>query len=325
MDRCQKKRVSIVAPCHNEEEVLPDFLCEVEDLFLQRSDYEWELICVDDGSTDESWRIISEAVIEGGTVRGISLSRNFGHQAAVSAGLSESTGDCVGVIDADLQDPPLVLGEFLESWEAGSDVVYGVRKKRDDNKFKKLLAWVFYRSLRRLSALEIPVDAGDFCLMDRKVVEVMKCLPERNRYLRGMRVWCGFEHCSVEFERRARLGGEPAYTLRKSFKLALDGLFSFSAVPLGLASHLGLWISLLAFLGAVFTFFQRVFPSFFGSLGLAPEPGFATIVISILFLGGIQLICLGILGEYLGRIYEEVKGRPNWIVAKRSKEDEGEK
>ena len=321
----ERKKISIVAPCHNEESVLPDFLLEVEKLFLQENSYLWELICIDDGSSDKTWEIISQATMKGGEVRGVALSRNFGHQAAVSAGLNESTGDCVAVIDADLQDPPFVLIDFLERWKTGCDVVYGVRKRRDDRLHKKLLAWIFYRSLRRLSSLEIPVDAGDFCLMDRRVVEVMKCLPERNRYLRGMRVWCGFEHCAVEFDRKARLGGEPAYTLRKSIKLALDGLFSFSAVPLGLASHAGLWISLIAFLGAVFTFFQRIFPAFFGSIGLAPEPGYATIVISILFLGGIQLICLGILGEYLGRIYEEVKGRPSWIVAKRTTEADPER
>jgi dolichol-phosphate mannosyltransferase len=168
--------------------------------------------------------------------------------------------------------------------------------------------------MAKLVPFGIPTDAGDFCLLDRAVVDVMNALPERNRFLRGLRSWCGFRQTQVEFERHGRAAGTPQYTFRKSLKLALDGIFSFSAAPLRLATHLGLWVSSFAFLGVVFTFFQKVFARQFAEIGLAPGPGFPTVVISILFLGGVQLICLGILGEYVSRIYDEVKGRPPWII-----------
>ena len=165
-----------------------------------------------------------------------------------------------------------------------------------------------------MTSFPIPTDSGDFCLLDRKVVNVMKALPERNRYLRGLRSWCGFKQTSIEFERSVRAAGTPQYTFKKSLKLALDGIFSFSATPLRLATYIGFWVSSFAFLGAVFTFLQKIFARQFARIGLEPGPGFPTVVISILFLGGVQLICLGILGEYIGRIYDEVKGRPLWII-----------
>ncbi len=310
----QTKKVSIIIPCYNEEAVLPT-LFERMNAVMDAWDYETEILCVDDGSKDGTWRMLQEYCEADRRWRAISFSRNFGHQVAVSAGMAHAVGDCACVIDADLQDPPEVLHEFAKEWENGYQVVYGVRKKRKDKKIKKWIAWCFYRVMARLSSVEIPPDSGDFCLIDRQVLDVMVSLPERNRYLRGLRVWCGYKQKAVTFERDARAAGEPQYTFRKSLKLGLDGIFSFSAVPLSLASHVGLWISITAFLGAVFTFLQRIFPAFFARFGLAPGPGFATIVISLLFLGGIQLICLGILGEYLGRIYEEIKGRPNWIIS----------
>ena len=203
---------------------------------------------------------------------------------------------------------------LLARWREGFEVVFATRKKRRDPPFKKILAWGFYRVLARMTPLPLARDAGDFCLLDRKVVNIMNAMPERNRYLRGLRTWCGFKQSSVEFERGERAAGAPQYTFKKSFKLAMDGLFSFSAVPLRLATYLGLWVSGFAFLGAVFTLAQKIFAEQFARIGLAPGPGFPTVVISILFLGGVQLICLGILGEYIGRIYDEVKGRPLWIV-----------
>ena len=274
-----------------------------------------EIICVNDGSIDKTWSALVEITAQYPNWKAISLSRNFGHQAAVSAGLFYAKGDCVCIIDADLQDPPEVLQRFISEWKAGSQVVYGVRKQRKDPLLKKILAWGFYRVIANLVNITIPPDAGDFCLLDRKVVDIMNALPEKSRYLRGLRVWCGFKHTPVEFIRSARAAGEPQYTFRKSLKLAMDGIFSFSAVPLALASHAGLWVSALALFGMLFTIAQRVFHVWFAKIGLEPGPGFATIVICILFLGGIQLICLGILGEYLGRIYDEVKGRPSWIAA----------
>ncbi len=246
--------------------------------------------------------------------RCLAFTRNFGHQIAVSAALFHADGDAVVIIDADLQDPPEQVAGLLAKWREGFDVVFAVRKARQDPLGKRLLAWGFYRLISWLSPFPLPTDAGDFCLLDRKVVNVLNALPERNRYLRGLRSWCGFKQGSVEFERAARAAGAPQYTFKRSLKLALDGLFSFSAAPLRLATHLGLLVSSFAFLGAVFTFLQKLFARQFAKIGLEPGPGFPTVVISILFLGGVQLICLGILGEYIGRIYEEVKGRPLWII-----------
>ncbi len=307
-------RISIVIPCYNEEAVLTALY---ERLGAVVAELDYEVILVDDGSGDATWEMIEAHGVADARWKGVRLSRNFGHQTAVSAGMRVATGAAVCVMDADLQDPPEVLLEFIDQWRSGVEVVYGVRRKRQDKSVKKLLAWGFYRTMARMSQIQIPLDAGDFCLMDRKVVEVMNAMPERNRYLRGLRVWCGYRHEAVEFDRDARLAGEPCYTFRKSLQLALDGIFSFSTLPLSLASHLGVIVSVVAFVGAVFTFLQRVFPEFFARFGLEPGPGYATIVISILFLGGVQLICLGILGAYLGRIYEEVQGRPQWVVQER--------
>lgn len=314
------KLISIVIPCYNEEQVLPLLQQRIDELVATWSD-RVEILCVNDGSRDQTWPLLKEITRKDPKWKAICFSRNFGHQAAVSAGLFHAKGDCVCVIDADLQDPPETLVKFIEVWKAGSDVVYGVRKKRRDAVIKKFLAWVFYRVIANLVSIKIPADSGDFCLLDRKVVDIMNSLPEKSRYLRGLRVWCGFKHTPVEFDRDARAAGEPQYTFRKSLKLAMDGIFSFSAVPLALASHAGLWVSAIALIGMLFTLAQRVFHNWFALIGLQPGPGFATIVISILFLGGIQLICLGILGEYLGRIYDEVKGRPSWIAAEFSNID----
>ncbi|MEI6604111.1 MAG: glycosyltransferase family 2 protein [Verrucomicrobiota bacterium] len=309
------KLISIVIPCYNEESVLPLLYERLHALVATWSD-EVEIICVNDGSRDQTWIMLEQIAHGDPQWKAVCLSRNFGHQAAVSAGMYHAKGDCVCIIDADLQDPPQTLEKFIEAWKAGSDVVYGVRKQRKDTPLKKLFAWCFYRVIGRLVSIQIPPDSGDFCLLDRKVVDVMNSLPERNRYLRGLRVWCGFKHTAVAFDRDARAAGEPQYTFKKSFRLAMDGIFSFSAVPLALASHIGLWVSGFALCGMLFTLAQRFFHTWFASIGLEPGPGFATIVISILFLGGVQLICLGILGEYLGRIYDEVKGRPAWVISK---------
>ena len=275
---------------------------------------DYEIICVDDGSQDRTWSLLKQQNQRDARWRCLSFARNFGHQTAVSAGLFHAKGDAAVIIDADLQDPPEAIAALLEKWRAGFEVVYAQRKQRRDPFFKRLLAWGFYRLIARLAPLPMPTDAGDFCLLDRRVVNVINSLPERNRYLRGLRAWCGFRQTSVEFERDERAAGSAHYTFKQSLKLALDGLFSFSAIPLRLATYLGFWVSGLAFAGAVFTFLQKVFAVQFSKIGLAPGPGFPTTVISILFLGGVQLICLGILGEYVGRIYEEVKGRPLWII-----------
>ena len=209
---------------------------------------------------------------------------------------------------------PEELGRFLEEWRKGYDVVYAIRRKRKEGRAKRLCYWCFYRLMARLVPFEIPLDSGDFCLMSRRVVEVINAMPERSRFVRGLRAWSGFRQTGLAFERAARVAGTPKYNFRKLFKLAMDGLFSFSAVPLRMATYLGLWVSGFAFAGVVFTFVQKIFAEQFAAIGLAPSPGFPTIVISVLFLGGVQLICLGILGEYIGRIYDEVKCRPPWVI-----------
>jgi dolichol-phosphate mannosyltransferase len=217
-------------------------------------------------------------------------------------------------MDADLQDPPEELGRFIEKWRQGYEVVYAIRQKRKEGAFKKLSYWLFYRLMAGLVSFDLPLDAGDFCLLDRRVVQTLNQMPERNRFVRGLRAWAGFRQTGVPYEREARAAGVPKYNFRKLLKLAWDGIFSFSTIPLTLVSYAGLLISTLSGLGIVFTLIQRIFLRWFQKIGLAPVPGFATIVISILFLGGIQLLCLGIVGEYIGRIYEEVKRRPMWIV-----------
>ena len=311
------QKISVIVPCFNEEAVLPK-LFERMSAMAPNWGTDYEIICVDDGSRDRTWELLKTQNQKDSRWRCLSFARNFGHQTAVSAGLYHATGDAVIIIDADLQDPPEEITRMLAKWREGHDVVFAVRKKRKDPLVKRVLAWGFYRLLAKLTPFPIPTEAGDFCLLDRKVMAVINSLPERSRYLRGLRTWCGFKQTALEFERGERAAGVPQYTFKKSLKLAMDGLFSFSAMPLRLATYLGLWVSGFAFLGAVFTLAQKLFAEQFAKIGLAPGAGFPTIVISILFLGGVQLICLGILGEYIGRIYEEVKGRPLWIIRDRA-------
>jgi dolichol-phosphate mannosyltransferase len=306
-------RVSVIVPCFNEEAALPQLIQRLT-AAAERWGMDYEVICVDDGSRDGTWELLKAQYARDKRWRGVSFARNFGHQVAVSAGLYYATGDATLIIDADLQDPPEDIIRLLDKWREGFQVVHAVRTQRRDGLVKTALAWAFYRILAKMVPFPLPTDSGDFCLLDRKVVDTINSMPERNKYLRGLRSWCGFRQTGVEFSRQARAAGTSQYTFSKSLRLALDGIFSFSATPLRLASHLGLWVSVLALMGVIFTFCQRVFRSYFTSIGMGPEPGFATIVISILFLGGVQLICLGILGEYLGRIYDEVKGRPLWII-----------
>ena len=306
-------KISIIIPCFNEEAVLPK-LFERLGAVAATWNADYEIICVNDGSHDATWEILKAQNQKDPRWLGLCFARNFGHQTAVSAGLHFATGDCAVVIDADLQDPPEEISKLLAKWREGFEVVFAQRKKRRDPLIKKILAWGFYRLLQKMTPLPMARDAGDFCLLDKRVVAVMNSLPERSRYLRGLRTWCGFRQTSVEFDRHERAAGVPQYTFQKSFKLAMDGLFSFSAAPLRLATYLGLWVSAFAFFGVIFTLAQKIFAAEFAKIGLAPGAGFPTIVISVLFLGGVQLICLGILGEYIGRIYEEVKGRPLWIL-----------
>jgi len=307
------QKISVIVPCYNEDLVLPK-LFERLGSVVGTWGMNYEIICVDDGSSDRTWELLKVQSQNDPRWRSLSFSRNFGHQAAVSAGLYHSTGDVVAVMDADLQDPPEELGRFLEEWRKGYDVVYAIRQKRKEGWIKRLGYWSFYRLMARLVSFKIPLDSGDFCLMSRRVVEVINAMPERSRFVRGLRAWSGFRQQGVTVERAARAAGVSKYNFQKLFKLVIDGLFSSSALPLRLATHLGLWVSGFAFAGVVFTLIQKIFAEQFARIGLAPSPGFPTVEISVLFLGGVQLVCLGILGEYIGRIYDEVKRRPVWII-----------
>jgi dolichol-phosphate mannosyltransferase len=313
MNNKMNKTVSVVIPCFNEQEVLPELFRRMQEA-AEAWDLGWEVICVDDGSTDNTWALLAAQHEKDPRWSAISFSRNFGHQTAVSAGIFHAEGDAVVIIDADLQDPPEQICRFIDKWQEGYDIVYAVRQKRKETILKKTSYWAFYRIMSKLVDFELPLDSGDFCIMDRKVVNILNAMPERNRFVRGLRAWSGFKQTGIIYERHARAAGEAKYNFKKLRRLAIDGIASFSTVPLSVASHLGFWISVLAFLGMIFTFLQRIFRPFFESIGIGPVPGFATIVISILFLGGVQLMFLGILGKYLGRIYDEVKQRPQWII-----------
>ncbi len=306
-------KISIVIPCYNEQEVLPELIRRLTNAAGQWG-MEWEVICIDDGSRDDTWPMLMEQHRADPRWRAISLARNFGHQTAVSAGVHYAGGDALIIMDADLQDPPEELWRFIEAWRHGSDVVYAVREQRKEGPIKRCAYWFFYRLLSRIVAFPMPEDSGDFCLMDRKVVRVLKAMPERNRFVRGLRAWAGFRQTGLAYERHARAAGTPKYGFRKLFKLAFDGICSFSTAPLRLVFYMGLVVSLLSLLGIVFTLSQKIFPAFYERHGFPQVQGFTTIVISILFLGGLQLISLGIIGEYIGRIFDEVKQRPPWVV-----------
>lgn len=309
----QKKRVSIVIPCFNEQEVLSLLFTRITKA-AKSWNMEWEAICIDDGSKDKTWDMLKAQIKKDKHWRAFSLSRNFGHQIAISCGLYHAKGDAVIIIDADLQDPPEELYRFIKKWQEGYEVVYAIRKKRKEGFIIRFCYWLFYRILTRVIAFNLPVDSGDFSLIDKKVVSVLNSMPERNRFVRGLRAWSGFKQIGIEYERKSRFAGKSKYNLFKLQKLAFDGIISFSTVPLTMASYLGLLVSSVAFIGAIFTLLQRIFQDSFAKIGIGPVPGFATTVIAILFLGGIQLIVLGILGSYMSRIYDEVKGRPLWII-----------
>lgn len=307
--------ISIVIPSYNEEDVLPKLL---KHLLPVTSGFQepCEIIFIDDGSTDRTWQIITNSHKENPLIKGIRFSRNFGHQSAVTAGLKYAGGDAVIIMDADLQDPPEILQKFIDKWKSGYEVVYAVRKKRKESFFKRSSYFIFYRLMRKLSDIEIPLDSGDFCLMDRKVVNQINALPEKNRFIRGLRSWVGFRHIGIEYERHARADGDVKYTLRKLISLALSGLLSFSSIPLRLSSLLGFFIAGTSFFGFIFFFLYRIFDLKLFGYSIKEAPGTATIFLTILFLGGIQLITIGIIGEYIGKIFEEVKQRPTFITDK---------
>lgn len=300
---------SLIVPIFNEEETINVLYARVRAVMDSLGE-PVELILVNDGSRDQSLKLMRELQRQDSSVCYLSLARNFGHQIAVTAGLNFARGQAVIVLDADLQDPPELIPELIAQWRQGYQVVYAQRTKRkQESWFKKLTAYLFYRLLQRLADVTIPADTGDFCLMDRQVVDLLNRMPEQNRYIRGLRSWVGFTQTAVLFERDARYAGEVKYTFRKSLRLAINSLISFSKVPLRLSTYLGLFTAALALGMVVLVLYWRLHQPH------SPLTGLAAIVIAILFLGSVQLVCIGILGEYIGRIYEEVKGRPLYTLA----------
>ncbi len=299
---------SIIAPIYNEFENIPELFKRVSEV-MDSTGEPWELVLVDDGCTDGSTDRIQELAIKDGRVRPVIFARNFGHQIAVTAGMDYARGDAVVIIDADLQDPPEVILELAKKWKEGYEVVYAVRAEREgETKFKIWTASLFYRLIYRITDVKIPLDTGDFRLVDRKVVNVMNGMREKHRFLRGMGAWVGFKQIGVEYKRAARYSGETKYPLKKMLRLAINAITGFSYFPLQLATYFGFISAGLAILAIPIIV----------TLRLAGETHFfegqTTTLVAVLFLGGVQLISLGILGEYIGRIYDEAKGRPLYIV-----------
>ena len=299
---------SLVIPIYNEEENITEMYRRSHNV-MEQLDGDAELILIDDGSRDRSLNMMRELHHHDHRVHYLSLARNFGHQIAVTAGLNFVQGKCIIVMDADLQDPPELILSMIDKWHQGYQVVYAQRiSRQQESLLKRLTAYLFYRILRRLAKVDIPVDTGDFCLMDRQVVDILNAMPERNRYIRGLRAWVGFRQTSVLFERSPRFAGDVKYTFGKSLSLAIDGIISFSIVPLRLATYLGLLSAAIALIMILLVLYWRIFTP------VSHLIGYTLITISMFFLGSVQLICIGILGEYIGRIYEEVKGRPLYTL-----------
>jgi polyisoprenyl-phosphate glycosyltransferase len=303
----KSQSLSVVVPVYDEINVIDAFYARIDEVIKSLELPAYELIFVDDGSTDGSYTKLAALANANEKVRVIKLSRNFGHQIAITAGIDLANGDAVVVIDADLQDPPEVIKAFFHKWQQGYDVVYGIREHRDgEGPMKLLTAKLFYRILKAVAKIDIPVDVGDFRLMSRRAIAALRQLTESDRFVRGLVSWLGFKQIGVPYVRDKRYAGETKYPYRKMLKFALDGITSFSTLPLKLATWLGYAASLFAFLYACSVFIQK-------ALGYTIQ-GWATIMVSVLFLGGIQLICLGIIGEYIGRIFNQVKRRPLYII-----------
>lgn len=302
-------KYSLIIPIYNEEATILA-LYERVSAVIDRLDAPTELILVNDGSTDRSLCLIRELHNKDPRVCYLSLARNFGHQIAVTAGLNYVRGRVVIVLDADLQDPPELIPALIEQWQQGYQVVYAQRTRRPrEGWFKRFTAYLFYRLLKQLADVDIPTDTGDFCLMDRQVVNLLNAMPERNRYIRGLRSWVGFRQIAVKFERDPRFAGDVKYTFHQSFSLAISGLVSFSKVPLRLSTYVGLFSAFVAVVMMILVFYWRIaYPA-------SPLTGLTTIVVAIFFLGAVQLLSIGILGEYIGRIYEEVKNRPLYTLS----------
>ncbi len=298
---------SVIVPVYNEEEVIDECYTQLTRV-LSETGGEYEIIFVNDGSRDATAEIVASLCRSDSRIKLVSFSRNFGQQAAITAGIDYVSGNAAVVIDCDLQDPPAVIHDMIKLWKDGYDVVYGKRISRDgEGSFKKLTSKIFYRVMKALTNVEIPVDTGEFRLMDRKVVEAVRKLREKNRFMRGIMSWVGFRQTAVQFEREKRFAGETKFPFRKMVKLALDGITSFSYIPLKLATAIGFLISIISFVYILVVIYQRLFTN-------TTVAGWASTVAIILFSQGIILMILGLMGEYIGRIYDELKNRPIYVV-----------
>ncbi len=300
------RELSVVVPVFNEQENIPELYRRLVAV-LEPSVTSFEIVFVDDGSRDATWMLVQELAAADGRVRGLRFSRNFGHQMAFAAGLDHARGTAVVIMDADLQDPPEVVPDLLARWREGYEVVYAVRRARHgESAFKLFTAKLFYRLLKRITPVDIPLDTGDFRLMDRRAVEAFRRLGERHRFTRGLVAWLGFRQTGVLYDRAARHAGDTKYPLRKMIRFAVDAITSFSQVPLQLATWVGFVVSTLAFAYIIVVLSLKV-------VGIS-WPGYTSLMAAILFLGGVQLVMIGLLGEYLGRVYDEVKHRPLYLI-----------
>ena len=303
------KRISIIIPMYYEEEVAEECYSRLEKVLINLKNYEYEIIFVNDGSKDKTLEILTNIAKQNENVKVISFSRNFGHQAAVTAGLRFVTGDVVLIIDADLQDPPELLPEMLKLWEQGNEVIYGERKSREgESKFKLFTASMFYKTLNALSDVEIPKNTGDFRLVDRKVVDTINSMPEHNKFLRGLFSWVGYKQYAFKYERKERFAGETKYPLKKMLKLAADGIIGFSTKPLKILGGLGIISIIISFIILIYSLLSFAFK--WNDLA----PGWTSIMVSITFFAGVQLLAVWILSEYIARIYDESKQRPEYVI-----------
>lgn len=302
--------LSVVLPVYDEAANLRALTARLSPVLEKLTQGSWEVVFADDGSQDGSSDLLDTLHREDARVKVLHLSRNFGHQAALSAGLEASSGQAVVLMDADLQDPPEVIESFVERWRAGFDVVYAVRRTRKEGVLKRVAYSIFYRTMRRVANVDLPLDAGDFCLLDRAVVDELVALPERHRFLRGLRAWVGFRQTGVEYDRDARTAGASKYSLARLVQLAVSGYIGFSAFPLRASAWLGFAAALTGFALAIWAIATKL-------LGIDSPRGWASTVAIVLFLGGVQLLVLGVIGEYLGRVYDEVRARPAYIVRRR--------
>ena len=307
------KKISVVIPMYNEESVAKECYKKISQVFYKlREKYDYEMIIINDGSDDKTLEILEEITKNDKKIKVISFSRNFGHQAAVTAGIKETTGDAVVIIDADLQDPPKEIPGMIKKWEEGYEVIYGKRKKRNgESAFKLLSAKAFYSMINKLSDIEIPKDTGDFRLVDRKVIDVVNSLPEHNKFLRGLFSWVGFKQVPYEYERKERFAGKTKYPLKKMLKLASDGIISFSIKPLKLVGTLGIISVIISLVILIYSILSFIFK--WNNL----TSGWTSMMITITFLGGVILLSLWMIGEYIARIYDEAKDRPEYIIDKR--------